>query len=275
MSWREQGLLYRETVTEEELSAFADGELPRRRARRVAAGIRRQPAYADRVRDYWRRDETLWRALKDDSSAAPLSSPARAPNAAPRRRWLAAAGGLGTLVAAGVMMAVWWQTPPPSPVTAEPAADLTQAIVHAFSNPVALPDSAPAPALPLDRLGLIASGQQPLLVSGQHIQEYRFENTEGQRVALYETGQSRSGDNWLHVLTQSPVTLVRWSQNGRGYVLAADSAPLELAQLALGIHEALSMAGGATPGAAMPSGAPAADAPAANTATARDDISEM
>lgn len=274
MSWREQGLLYRETVSEEELNAFADGELPRRRARRVAAGIRRQPAYADRVRDYWRHDETLWRAFKDDSTAASLSSPVQAPGAAPRRHWLAA-GGLGTLMAAGVIMAVWWQTPPPDPATARPSVDLTQAIVHAFSNPVALPDTTPAPALPLDRLGLVSSGQQPLLVSGQHIQEYRFENAEGQRVALYETGQGGSGDNWLHVLTQSPVTLVRWSQNGRGYVLAADSAPLELTRLALGIHDALSMAAGATPGAAMPSTAHGPGGPAANTATARGDISEM
>ena len=274
MSWREQGLLYREMVSEEELNAFADGELPRRRARLVAAGIRRQPAYADRVRDYWRHDEILWRALKDDSTAAPLSSPVQAPGASPRRHWLAA-GGLGTLVAAGVIMAVWWQTPPPDPATARPSVDLTQAIVHAFSNPVALPDTTPVPALPLDRLGLVSSGQQPLLVSGQHIQEYRFENAEGQRVALYETGQGGSGDNWLHVLTQSPVTLVRWSQNGRGYVLAADSAPLELTRLALGIHDALSMAAGATPGAAMPSTAHGPGGPAANTATARGDISEM
>ncbi|WP_133490836.1 hypothetical protein [Alcanivorax sp. 24] len=274
MSWRERGLLSREAVSEEELSAFADGELPRRRARRVAAGIRRHPAYADRLRDYWRHDETLWRAFREQSTAAPSSSPTQAPNTVSRRR-RQIVGVAGTLVAAGVMMAIWWQTPATSPATTEPAIDLTQAIVHAFSNPAVIPDTAAAPALPLDRLGLSASGQQPLLVSGQHIQEYRFENAEGRRVALYEIGQSAPGDSWLHVLTQSPVTLVRWSQNGRGYVLAANSDPLKVAQLALGIHDALSRTARATPGATPPQGAHGPAGSAGGTATPRDDISEM
>ena len=73
-------------VTDEELSAFADGQLPPHRARRVAAEIRAHPRFADRIYAYWRREAALWRALD------PVFQESVPQIEAPRaRRWPAAA----------------------------------------------------------------------------------------------------------------------------------------------------------------------------------------
>lgn len=71
----------RQPVSDEELSAFADGQLPPADCVRVAAHLRANPQDADRIHTYWRREAELYSAFAvaaDDTAPEP-AAPSRRP----------------------------------------------------------------------------------------------------------------------------------------------------------------------------------------------------
>lgn len=220
------------------LSAFADGELPPRLARRVAAELRRRPELAERLCDYWRREAALIRAFETTAGATPALA---LPRPARRRRGLLVSSSAAGLLAVSVGAVLLW----PSTAPRSSAATLTRDILEAYAAPVARRASTGTPTAspsPLTGLGLDYTGRHRVRVGGRRFNEYRYRDGRGHELALYRLPrQQDAADGWLRVSEAhtTRVPMVRWSQGPYSYVLVGGDRSLALARLALRIQRQL------------------------------------
>lgn len=213
-------------VTDEELSAFADGQLPPHRARRVAAEIRAHPRFADRIYAYWRREAALWRALDPVfQEPVPQVGPARA------RRWPAVAALIigGVLVAGGGALHLSGSGPTP--------ARFADMVLQAYLQPARASSDISAPRL-FSGLGLEPLSQKQLHLAGREITEYRYSDERANRLALYEMDHHTAiQDGWFHVMSDKSVPLVRWQQGSKSYLLVGDIELAELTRTAMAMQQ--------------------------------------
>lgn len=208
-------------VTDQELSAFADGQLPRHRARQVARQLRAHPEYADRIHAYWRREAALQRALNPV-----FLTPVSPPVPAPRRRWTwVAAAGLATGTVLSVLV---WRGTGVAP------SDFTELALRAYAGAPGAVSLGPAPPAPFQGLDLEPVSRRNVRIEGDRLVEYRYRDPQGREVALYEMHRgTRVDDGWFHVMSRQERPLVRWSQGERNYVLVGDGGLAHLTGLAL------------------------------------------
>jgi hypothetical protein len=215
-------------VTDEELSAFADGELPPHRARRVAAEIRAHPRFADRIHAYWRREAALWRALD------PVFQESVPHIEAPRaRRWpTAAALIVAALLVTGGALHLTGSDPAP--------ARFADMVLQAYMQPARASGEVSAPRL-FSGLGLQPLSQKQLQLGGREIMEYRYQDAGANRLALYEMDRHTAiQDGWFHVMSDKSVPLVRWQQGSKSYLLVGDLELSELTRTAMAMQRKIS-----------------------------------
>lgn len=217
----------RRPITDEELSAFADGRLPPARAARVAAHLRAVPADADRIHAYWRREAALYQAfepaLEEPGPVLPVM-PAR-------RRGLFVSTAAIVLVA--LLVGLLWpgaSTPP----------DLAHVALAAYAeSPVAL--EAVGGSAPVSVPGLDMLGRRHLHGPAGDVTEYRYRRADGARVALYVTERETSKEDGLfRLFARDDKRLVEWHAGGRRFVLVGSGGVPELTRLAVDLRRGFS-----------------------------------
>lgn len=226
-------------VTDEQLSAFADGQLSHRQARRLARLIRARPEYADRIHAYWRREAALLRAL-DPIFLAPVPPP----EDRTRHRWRWTAAGL---VAGALLSVLLWR----GLGTGSP--DFAELALRAYFDRSGAVSLGPAPPAPFNGLDLEPVSRRSLRIEGDQLVEYRYRDPQGRDLALYEMARGATvNDGWFHMMSRQDPPLVRWSHGDRNYVLIGDANLSHLAGLAMEMHGHMMM----LPGEAVPSAQP-------------------
>lgn len=225
------------SLSDEQLSAFADGQLSRRQAHHVARTLRRNPAYADRIHGYWRHEAALYQALQ--SADLPTGS---LPDATGRRKWawLAGSSAAASLLLAAGLWAVWPRHSP-SPVN-QP--DYISAALDAYHSAPPLSHSNPGVnqdvSLPFMNLGLKAAGNQVLQVANQPLREFRYIGPEDQRLALYKVPDANQRQHdWLRLFAGGRFPLVEWYSNSNRYLLVGSGSAKNLTQLAIDMQNRL------------------------------------
>tara|TARA_Y100001934_G_C12345951_1_gene772801 strand:- start:729 stop:1583 length:855 start_codon:yes stop_codon:yes gene_type:complete len=223
----------RETLSDEQLSAFADGQLPRRQAHRVATLLRRHPEYADRIHGYWRREAALYQAL--NNTGLPEVS---LPTVRPRRTVLLATASAASLMLMAVV--ALWLARPGQPVQ-KAGPNYIDVALNAYLNAPPLTNSNGQPSLAsFADLGLTPAGQQVLQVANQELREYRFNGPESRRLALYEISTTSQGqEGWLRILANSQVPVVEWYGQNKRYLLVGEASTPTLTQLAVNMQQLL------------------------------------
>lgn len=262
----------REPLSDEQLSAFADGQLPRRQAQKVAALLRRHPEYADRIHGYWRREAALYQALNrtelpDASLPAPRS----------RRAVLLTTASAASLMLVAVALWLAW----PGQSAQKPAGpNFIDVALNAYLNAPPLTNSNGQPSLAsFADLGLTPAGQQILQVANKQLREYRFNGPENRRLALYEISNPTQGqEGWLHILASSQVPVVEWYGQNKRYLLVGETSTPALTQLAVNMQQMLQNPGPQSPPPArvqqegmVPAGNANAQPPAGSSGKAADD----
>lgn len=226
-----------EVLSDEQLSAFADGQLPRHQAQRVAALLRRHPEYAERIYGYWRREAALYQAL--NRTRLPEVS---LPTVRPRPSVLLTTASAASLMLVAVALWLAW---PGQTVQKSAGPNYIDVALNAYLNapPLTQRHDQPSPASFAD-LGLTPAGQQVLQVANQELQEYRFNGPDSRRLALYEistTSQEQQG--WLRILASSQVPVVEWYGQNKRYLLVGEAPTPALTQLAVNMQQLLQKPG--------------------------------
>lgn len=229
-------------VTDEQLSAFADGQLPPHQARRIASEIRAHPRFADRIYAYWRREAALWRALDPV-----FQEPAPKIKKNKIKPWSAAAG----LITVGLLLAgvvLHFSSSQPTP---ERFADL---VLQAYFQPVNASSKVSSPRL-FNGLNLRPLSQNQLQLAGREITEYRYRDARSNRIALYEMNRSTAvEEGWFHVMSGKKVPLVCWQQGGKSYLLVGDQKLPDLTGTAMAMQQKIGASETITEGAQLPQG---------------------
>lgn len=226
----------RQSVSEVELSAFADGQLPQAHSARVAAHLRANPEDADRIHAYWRQEAELYRAFSagvDEQEFPPPAKTGRLP--------LYAVAAV-VLVCAATAPLLLREGDPPQP-----------------ASQVALQVSQQEPVSTYAGLELHpGTGQIPV---EEDVVEYHFSSGAGVDLVLYEYA-TRGGAGAGYGTPQSGAARVEWIEAGRRFVLEGGRDAAELMSLAVSLRRQLS----SPPPAATDSGdlltAPPANGPA-------------
>lgn len=221
----------KDPVTEQDLSDFADGELPRTRARRVAAHLRANPSDADRLHDYWRHEAELYRAFEPAFHESDTSSLADVKMRRPARTlsWAAVVGVL--MLTAGLVQDRLEDGSPTSP------AQFTAGIIEAYtgSPDSGQPDIESAPSL-VD-LDLQPVGARTVrLDDGREVVEYRYEDEQGTTVALYEMEASADDAGLFQIFERDDTRLVEWTMADKRYALVGKATASRLTHLAVQIR---------------------------------------
>lgn len=216
-------------VSDEDLSAFADGALPRRRAARVAAHLRSEPADADRIHAYWRREAALKKAFDVDADEPGPDADAALAAGRRRRVWpaLVAVAAVAALTA-GVGRLVWAPSPP----------DFTTAALEAYAEKVvraqAVSDTAPPAG------GLEPVGRRRIGSASGGLVEYRYRRDDGARVALYVAErEAPAAEGLFRLFERGDTRLVEWHADGKHYALVGPGGASELTRLAVRIRREL------------------------------------
>lgn len=220
---------FTEVVTDEDLSAFADGRLPPARSARVAAHLRADPAAAERVFSYWRHEADLLEAL-GGASAAGVSAPPPPP-----QRGGAFYAGIAAAILACAMVLPWlWNRdqglalypPETSQVGVEVAAD-TAPTFASLESP--------------------AEVDKALAVAD--VAEFHFTAADGTTLALYSVPMDSFGPG---ALPQGEVALVEWVDDGRHFALGGNLASAEMLATAVLLRRQLSGARNISQGVESP-----------------------
>ena len=254
-------------ITEADLHAYADGQLPDARRAEVAAFLAQQPEARQRI-DGWRRQNDALRELLDPVLDEPL--PLRLPLSQPvsARRWGALAAGVA--VAAVSASAAWFvrgavdaheAVVAPTVVLAADGASFARraAVAHAvFAADVRRPvevgadqeqalvtwltkrlgASVKAPSL--SGLGYELVGGR-LLPGGQGpVAQFMYTAADGQRLTLYVTREA-AGDQAAFRFTQDgPVRVFYWVEGSFGYALSGEIDRATLQRVADEVYRQLS-----------------------------------
>lgn len=223
----------RETLSDEQLSAFADGQLPRRQAQHVAVLLRRHPEYADRIHGYWRREAALYQAL--NRTELPEIS---LPSTRSRRAVLLTTASAASLML--VTMALWLAWPGQSAQKPAGPNYIDVALNAYLDAPPLAKDHGQSSLASFSDLGLTPAGQQVLQVANQELREYRFNGPENRRLALYEISNPTQGqEGWLHILASGQVPVVEWYSQNKRYLLVGEASTPDLTQLAVNMQQLL------------------------------------
>ncbi|WP_144630954.1 anti-sigma factor family protein [Bordetella genomosp. 13] len=258
-------------ITEADLHAYADGQLPEARRAGVAALLAQQPEARARV-DGWRRQNEALREFLDPVLDEPL--PLRLPLAPPRRpsafagRWGVLAAGLAVAVVSAcaawfVRGAVDARQAGAVPAVAQGAdgtsfarraavahavyaadvrrpvevgADQQQALVTWLTKRLGASVKAPA----LGGLGYELVGGR-LLPGGQGpVAQFMYTATDGQRLTLYVTREA-AGDQTAFRFTQDgAVRVFYWVEGSFGYALSGEVDRATLQRVADEVYKQLS-----------------------------------
>ena len=223
----------RETLSDEQLSAFADGQLPRRQAQQVAALLRRHPEYAYRIHGYWRSEAALYQAL-NRTELPEISLPATRS----RRTALLTTASAASLML--VTMALWLAWPGQSAQKPAGPNYIDVALNAYLDAPPLAKDHGQSSLASFSDLGLTPAGQQVLHVANQELREYRFSGPENRRLALYEISNPTQGqEGWLHILASGQVPVVEWYSQNKRYLLVGEASTPDLTQLAVNMQQVL------------------------------------
>jgi len=212
-------------VSEEELSAFADGELPPRRARRVAAHLRAHPTDADRIHDYWRREAAIlqvYASLPEEHAAVAAQVRHRG-----GRQWPLVATAATALIAAVWFGGVTWQWR--GGQASSP--DFASVALRAYARPLegdGGTETVSAPAFP--GAGLTPFAHKQLQVADHHIEEYRYRSANGEVVALYAMQAEEASRGDLYQIFERGVThAIEWRAGERRPAALREALLAELA----------------------------------------------
>lgn len=258
-------------ITEADLHACADGQLPEARRAEVAAFLAQQPEARQRV-DGWRRQNDALRAWLDPVLDEPL--PLRLPLAPPLRasvsvrRWGALAAGLAVaVVSAGAAWFVRGAVDAREAVVApalvraadgasfarraavahavfaadvrrpvEVGADQEQALVTWLTKRLGAAVKAPA----LSGVGYELVGGR-LLPGGQGpVAQFMYSAPDGQRLTLYVTREATGNQTAFRFTQDGPVRVFYWVEGSFGYALSGEIDRATLQRVADEVYRQLS-----------------------------------
>ncbi|MCW8126881.1 anti-sigma factor family protein [Microbulbifer halophilus] len=222
------------SVSNEDLSAFADGQLSRADSARVAAYLRANPQDADRIYAYWKQEAELHSVFATDREGEP--EPAARNPRSPYRGPLFIAG-----AAALFAVVVPWLVLDRN--------GSTQGVV--LPAPAETQQAGPSYA------GLeLEPGQHPM---EEGMVEYHFSGGDGSSLVLYETAAQGVGAGYSG--SQRGAARVEWVEGGRHFALEGGRGAAELMSLAVSLRRHLSSPPAVSSGSDMLA-APPADGPA-------------
>jgi len=218
------------SVSEEDLSAFADGQLPPNRARRVADHLRTHPVDADRVHGYWRREAEIRHAFASILEE-PIPDDCRVRDDRSVQWPRAAAVATAAVVVLSVLVAWPWRA---ADQTSQP--DFVSVAFDAYAesrvdvDPGDVPESAPR----FPGTGLEPVFHRHLQVGEHQVDEYRYRGASGEPVALYAMEAGQAGKEGLfQVFERAGARLVEWRIGGEHYALVGRQDVAMLTQLAI------------------------------------------
>jgi anti-sigma factor RsiW len=256
-------------ITEADLHAYVDGQLPAARRAEVEAYLAQRPDEAQRLRIYAAQNDEL-RALFDPVLDEALPGRLGAP---PRRpwQWQKLAAGIAIAVSSG--SAGWllhgastgdvqfaqgdaMRTMPAvaagglahqaaiahvvySPDVKRPVeigADQEEQLVAWLSKRLGSPIRPPR----LGKLGYELIGGRLLPGAQGAVAQFMYHDSTGQRLTLYvSTDQSRNKDTGFRFAQEGPVNVFYWIDGRFGYALSAGIGKGELARVAAAVYEQL------------------------------------
>lgn len=225
------------SVTREDLSAFADGQLSRAHSARVAAHLRANPQDADRVHAYWKREAALYRtftAAREQSaeSLAPVND----------NRFSLYAGAAAALLVLAIGVSWFWRGGEAQlPVMAGPATDGVQT---ASETPTTYAG-----------LELQPQGGESFALNGSTL-EYHFTTADGVGLTFYETDLH---GNSAAVVPQGGIASVEWVEGSRHYALTGPESDAGLIAMAVLLRRQLAVPAAVTSSASAVPGSPTTD----------------
>lgn len=254
-------------ITDHELHAYVDAELPAARHAEVDAHLAADPEAAAHVRAYAEQKQAL-RQLFDPVLIEPLPAPLRAladPPRAPRTslsRWSLQriAAGFAIAIVSGLLgWLAHGQYRPAEMLARATLLPHQAAVAHAvFSPDVRRPVEITAeqedqlvtwlskrlgtPVRPprLGALGYELIGGRLLPGDSGPVAQFMYHDASGQRLTLYvSTENATNRDTAFRFAQEGPINVFYWIDGKFGYALSAGIAKAELARVATAIYEQL------------------------------------
>jgi len=255
-------------ITEAELHAYADGQLPEARRLQLEAYLAARPDDQARVRA-WMKDSEALRELLAPVLAEPI--PARIPTAPSRRqagwRQFAVAASIAAFSASlgwfgrGALLMEPAVPLASSEIPLDSAAALARraAVAHVVYSPEVrrpvevtakqedelvawLSKRLDAKVRPphLERVGYELIGGRLLPGDRGPVAQFMYQDTSGQRLTLYVTHKTEpTGDTAFRFTKEGPVSVFYWIDGQFGYALSAGSGKNELYQVAQEVYRQL------------------------------------
>ena len=251
-------------ITEAELHAHLDGELPAERCAAVEAGLAADPEQAARLRSYRRHKMLIARAygpLLERPIPARIAELALRPMPRRARRWqrLAAAAAAAVLLFAGGAGSGWWLrdrsavTGMPGPgfvadalsahqvyavevrhpveVEAREADHLVTWLSRRLGIPVAAPD--------LAAQGFELVGGRLLPAATGPAAQLMYQDASGRRVTLYVRASVDPAETAFRFASEGELTALYWRDHGAAWALLGELPRDELLRLAHAVYQAL------------------------------------
>ncbi len=240
-------------VTEDELHAFVDGELPDERRAAVEAWLAAHPVDADKVAS-WRAQASAMRARFGGVIDEPVPARLMLSHLAAPARWRIAA--IAAALAFLVGGATGWlardvSAPPKGErVFTSEALDAHRLYVVEIRHPVEVPAAERAHlvqwlsnrlgykvrAPDLDALGLKLVGGRLLPGPGAPAAFLMYETQSGERVTLY-SARTTAADTRMHYAAEAQDGALFWADNGVGYVVSGSGRREQLQKVAGLVHD--------------------------------------
>jgi anti-sigma factor RsiW len=243
-------------VTEDELHAFIDGELPHDRRAAVEAWLSSHAEDAARVAA-WRAQEEMIRARYGAVGEEPLPERlklARVTRYGKRWQSLAAAAAIGAFLIGGI--AGWMAhgasaaAPSPSDIFIEQALNAHRLYINEVRHPIEVRANedhllpwlsrrvgAPLRAPDLSQFGLSLLGGRLLpCVSGKAAALFMYENGPGERFTLY-VARLNEPQSSLRYNVSGNIAAVRWVEGDIGYAMSGPADKTRLKTLARSVYE--------------------------------------
>jgi hypothetical protein len=212
MSWRDDS----RNISEEELSAFADGQLPQKRCAQVANYLRANPAEAERIYAYWKHDAVLYAAFKPESEQETKFQAGRG-NYFPLY-----AGAVAALIFFTVLVPRLWEK------------GAVQLFVPTDKS-LAAEIGVETPLTTYAALELVEPPGQGFALG--RAAEFHFTGSNGVSLVLYETPMG-SGDA-EYALGQGGVNRVEWIAGDKHYALVGGQDAAQLIAMATLLRESM------------------------------------